>query len=143
LGSTIFQNSTASTSTGTVSLVSVFSALKDGPISPSYAAHEPVWPKPARDGDAAAQGMYHADRIGDELASPPADWLVVTREYATQSGDVAAMEPDCANGWYDRDGQELHLVVPTQSPQEVAEGVAAARGHSEASAELTCGTTCR
>jgi len=108
----------------------VFSALKDGPISPSYAAHEPVWPKPARDGDAAAQGMYHADRIGDELASPPADWLVVTREYATQSGDVAAMEPDCANGWYDRDGQELHLVVPTQSPQEVAEGVAAMLGKS-------------
>ncbi len=73
----------------------------------------------------AAQGMYHADRIDDELASPPADWLVLTREYATQSGDVAAMEPDNANGWYDRARQELHLVVGTQSPQEVAEGVAA------------------
>jgi CO/xanthine dehydrogenase Mo-binding subunit len=102
----------------------VFSALKDGLISPTYAAHEPVWPKAAREGDAAARGMYHADRIGDELAKPPADWLVLTREYATQSGDVAAMEPDNANGWYDPDRQELHLVVPTQSPQEVAEGVA-------------------
>jgi CO/xanthine dehydrogenase Mo-binding subunit len=108
----------------------VYSALQDGPISPSFAAHEPIWPKSARDGDAAARGMYHADRIGDELAKPPADWLVLTREYATQSGDVAAMEPDCANGWYDRDGQELHLVVPTQSPQEVAEGVAAMLGKS-------------
>ena len=84
-----------------------------------------MWPKAARDGDAAAQGMYHAERIGEELASPPADWLVLTREYATQSGDVAAMEPDGANGWYDPDRQELHLVVPTQSPQEVAEGAAA------------------
>jgi CO/xanthine dehydrogenase Mo-binding subunit len=108
----------------------VYSALQDGPISPSFAAHEPIWPKPARDGDAAARGIYHADRIGDELAKPPADWLVLTREYATQSGDVAAMEPDCANGWYDRDRQELHLVVPTQSPQEVAEGVAAMLGKS-------------
>jgi CO/xanthine dehydrogenase Mo-binding subunit len=103
----------------------VFSALKDGPISPPYIAHEPAWPKSARDGDLAAQGMYHAERIGEELASPPADWLVLTREYATQSGDVAAMEPDGANGWYDRDRQELHLVVGTQSPQEVAEGAAA------------------
>jgi CO/xanthine dehydrogenase Mo-binding subunit len=102
----------------------VFSALNDGLISPSYAAHEPVWPKAARDGDAAARGMYHAERIGDELAKPPADWLVLAREYATQSGDVAAMEPDNANGWYDPDRQELHLVVPTQSPQEVAEGAA-------------------
>ncbi|MBV9971402.1 MAG: xanthine dehydrogenase family protein molybdopterin-binding subunit [Xanthobacteraceae bacterium] len=102
----------------------VFSCLKDGAILPSYENHEPVWPKPARDGDVAAQGMYHAERIGDELATPPADWLVVTRDYATQSGDVAALEPDCANGWYDGDKQELHLVVGTQSPQEVAEGVA-------------------
>jgi CO/xanthine dehydrogenase Mo-binding subunit len=108
----------------------VYSALQDGPISPSFAAHEPIWPKPARDGDAAARGIYHAERIGDELAKAPADWLVLTREYATQSGDVAAMEPDCANGWYDRDRQELHLVVPTQSPQEVAEGVAAMLGKS-------------
>jgi CO/xanthine dehydrogenase Mo-binding subunit len=28
----------------------VFSCLKQGPLSPRYAQHEPVWPKPARDG---------------------------------------------------------------------------------------------
>ena len=39
----------------------VFSAMKQGPISPSYDKHEPVWPKPARDGDLGAQGMYHAN----------------------------------------------------------------------------------
>ena len=108
----------------------VFSAMKQGPISPSYDNHEPVWPKPARDGDVGAQGMYHAKRIDDELAHPPADWLVLTRDYATQSGDTAALEPDCANAWYDADKQELHLVVPTQSPQEVAEGAAAMLGKS-------------
>ena len=69
--------------------------------------------------------MYHAKAIDDELAQPPAEWLVLTRDYATQSGDTAALEPDNANGWYDCDKQELHLVVPTQSPQEVAEGAAA------------------
>ena len=108
----------------------VFSAMKQGPISPSYDNHEPVWPKPARDGDVGAQGMYHANRIDDELAHPPADWLILTRDYATQSGDTAALEPDCANAWYDADKQELHLVVPTQSPQEVAEGAATMLGKS-------------
>jgi CO/xanthine dehydrogenase Mo-binding subunit len=108
----------------------VFSAMKQGPISPSYDKHEPVWPKPARDGDIGAQGMYYANSIDDELAHPPADWLVLTRDYATQSGDTAALEPDNANGWYDADKQELHLVVPAQSPQEVAEGAATMLGRS-------------
>jgi CO/xanthine dehydrogenase Mo-binding subunit len=103
----------------------VFSCLKQGPVSASYDKHEPVWPKAARDGDIGAQGMYHANSIADELAHPPAEWLVLTHDYATQSGDTAALEPDNANGWYDADKQELHLVVPTQSPQEVAEGAAA------------------
>jgi CO/xanthine dehydrogenase Mo-binding subunit len=108
----------------------VFSCLKQGPITPSYEKHEPVWPNPARDGDLGAQGMYHAERIGNERLHPPADWLVLTRDYATQSGDTAALEPDNANGWYDADKQELHLVVPTQSPQEVAEGAATMLGKS-------------
>jgi CO/xanthine dehydrogenase Mo-binding subunit len=103
----------------------VFSTFEQGPISPSFANQEPVWPQPTLNGDVGAQGMFHAGRIADELAHPPADWLVLTRDYATQSGDTAALEPDCANAWYDADKQELHLVVPTQSPQEVAAGAAA------------------
>jgi CO/xanthine dehydrogenase Mo-binding subunit len=102
----------------------VFSCLKDGPIFPRYENHQPVWPAPARDGDVAARGMHYAKAIGDELAQPSAEWLVLARRYATQSGDTAALEPDNANGWYDGDRQELHLVVPTQSPQEVARGTA-------------------
>jgi CO/xanthine dehydrogenase Mo-binding subunit len=108
----------------------VFSCLKQGPVSPSYAQHEPVWPKPAHDGDIGAQGMYYAKSIDEELAQPPAEWLVLTRDYATQSGDTAALEPDNANGWYDREKENLHLVVPTQSPQEVAAGAAAMLGKS-------------
>ena len=79
--------------------------------------------------------MYHAKAIDEELAQPPADWLVLTRDYATQSGDTAALEPDNANGWYDAAKQELHLVVPTQSPQEVAEGAATMLAKSRIGAE--------
>ncbi|MGY8668761.1 molybdopterin cofactor-binding domain-containing protein [Bradyrhizobium sp. UFLA05-109] len=102
----------------------VFSSLKDAPFSPGYEKHEPVWPTPALDGDLAARGMYHAKAIGEELKQPPAEWVVLTRRYATQSGDTAALEPDNANGWYDSEKQELHLVVPTQSPQELAKRAA-------------------
>jgi CO/xanthine dehydrogenase Mo-binding subunit len=103
----------------------VFSCTKQEPVSPiAYDSHEPVWPTSALDGDLGAQGMYHAQAIDEELSHPPADWLVMTRDYATQSGDTAALEPDNANGWYDSAKQEMHLVVPTQSPQEVAEGIA-------------------
>jgi len=89
----------------------VFSCLKQGPVSASYDKHEPVWPQPARDGNVGEQGMHHANSIADELAHPPAEWLVLTHDYATQSGDTAALEPDNANGWYDADKQELHLVA--------------------------------
>jgi CO/xanthine dehydrogenase Mo-binding subunit len=103
----------------------VFSSNKQAPLYVStYDKREPAWPKPALDGDIGAQVMFHAKAIEDELARPPADWLVMTRDYATQSGDTAPLEPDNANGWYDAAKQELHLVVPTQSPQEVAEGAA-------------------
>jgi CO/xanthine dehydrogenase Mo-binding subunit len=102
----------------------VFSCLKQGPVSPRYVQHEPVWPEPAQEGDVGAQGMYYAKSIDEELARSPSDWLVLTRDYATQSGDTSALEPDNANGWYDRANHDLHLVVPTQSPQEVAAGAA-------------------
>lgn len=43
------------------------------------------------------------------------------RRYTTQSVDISALEPDNANGWFDEVSQTLHLVVPTQLPQEVAD----------------------
>jgi CO/xanthine dehydrogenase Mo-binding subunit len=103
----------------------VFSPMLQGPFAPTYQNHEPVWPAPTREGDVGAQGMYHASVIAEELAHPPADWLVLRRDYVSQSADTAALEPDNANGWYDAANQELHLVVPSQSPQEVAANAAA------------------
>jgi CO/xanthine dehydrogenase Mo-binding subunit len=100
----------------------VFSSLKNAPVFPSMMRkHAPVWPDGKDHGQIGEQGMFHAAGIRGQLAQPPAGWLVLDREYNTQSIDTAALEPDNANGWYDADTQSLHLVVPTQSPQEVAQ----------------------
>ncbi len=64
----------------------VFSCLKDGPFSPRYEKHEPAWPAPERDGELAARGMYHAKAIADELAQPPAEWVVETRRLCNAVG---------------------------------------------------------
>ena len=99
-----------------------FSSLKDTPIFPvSMKKHLPVWPEGREGGKLDQEGMRYAGMIADELANPPADWLVMSRRYTTQSIDTSALEPDNGNGWYDAQTQTLHLVVPTQSPQEVAD----------------------
>lgn len=97
-----------------------FSSLKDMPVFPvSMKKHLPVWPEGREGGKLDEEGMFYANGISSELQSPPDDWLVMSRQYNTQSIDTAALEPDNANGWYDSATQTLHLVVPTQSPQEV------------------------
>jgi len=99
-----------------------FSSLKDMPIFPvAMKKHLPVWPEGREGGKLDEEGMHYAATIADELKSPPDDWLVLSRRYTTQSIDTAALEPDNANGWFDEATQTLHLVVPTQSPQEVAD----------------------
>lgn len=104
----------------------VYSSLKDAPIFPSMMRkHLPVWPDGNDHGKLDEQGMAYAGKIGASLAQPPANWLVMSREYRTQSVDTAALEPDNANCWYDAGTQTLHMVVPTQSPSEVAENAAA------------------
>jgi len=110
----------------------VYSSLKDAPIFPSMMRkHLPVWPDGNDHGKLDEQGMAYAGKIGESLKNPPGDWLVMSREYRTQSVDTAALEPDNANCWYDAATQTLHMVVPTQSPSEVAENAAAmvAKGH--------------
>ena len=104
--------------------------MTEGVVFPVYDKHAPVWPNPAAGGDIGAKGMYYADAIDKELTHPSADWLVLTRDYASPSADTAPLEPDNANGWYDAAKQELHLVAPTQSPQEVAQGAATMLGKS-------------
>ncbi|MBY0240394.1 MAG: molybdopterin-dependent oxidoreductase [Burkholderiaceae bacterium] len=101
-----------------------FSSLKNAPVFPSaMRKQQPVWPDGIEHGKLGEQGMYFANQIKSELDNPPADWLVLARTYNTQSVDTAALEPDNANCWYDADQQALHMVVATQGPQEVIEGV--------------------
>lgn len=99
----------------------VFSSLKDAPVFPSQMRKQlPVWPDGKNHGEVGAQGMYYAQQIRNELQNPPKDSLVLHRKYQSQSVDTAALEPDNANCWYDQASQTLHMVVPTQSPSEVA-----------------------
>lgn len=106
----------------------VFSPLKEGVPVPAYRKHVPVWPEGTS--KVSAEALRHADAIGQELARPPSNWFVVTRDYVSQSVDTASLEPDNANGWHDPTKHELHLVVPTQSPQEVAGNMAEMLGRS-------------
>ena len=66
-----------------------------------------AWPTPPR-------SRGHWMHAGDDM-------LVMEREYFSQSIDTAALEPDNGNCWFDAATATLHLVVATQSPQEVAE----------------------
>ncbi|MEQ5736479.1 molybdopterin cofactor-binding domain-containing protein, partial [Providencia alcalifaciens] len=99
----------------------IYSSLKNMPISPiGMKKHLPVWPEGREGGKLDQQGMLYADELAKQLENPPEDWLVLKRKYFSQSIDTAALEPDNANGWYDAKTQSFHLVIPTQSPQEVA-----------------------
>ncbi|MQR01790.1 xanthine dehydrogenase family protein molybdopterin-binding subunit [Glaciimonas soli] len=103
----------------------VYSSLKDAPIFPSMMRkHQPVWPDGKEHGKLDQQGMFYAEAIAQDLNKPSADWLVLDREYNTQSIDTSAMEPDNSNCWYDATNKTMHMVVPTQAPQEVAESAA-------------------
>jgi len=99
-----------------------FSTMKDTVLFPSFKKRQAIWPEAVMNGAKFGEtGMAHAKAIGDELAQPPEDWLVLSRDYFSQSIDTAALEPDNANCWYDPDKKALHMVVPSQSPVEVAE----------------------
>ena len=100
-----------------------YSSLKDSPLFPTE-KKTLVWPSTKPEDSLDARGMRAAGQIGAELAAPPGDWLVMKRRYTTQSIDTAALEPDNANCWYDPATRSLHMVLATQSPQEVAEAAA-------------------
>ena len=103
----------------------VYSSFKDTEIFGHYLKnHKTAWPEALRHGKLDEQGMAYAQEIREELISPPPEWLVMTRQYASQSTDGGAMEPDNANGWYDAGQQALHLVITSQSPAEDANGIA-------------------
>lgn len=101
-----------------------YSSLRDQPLFPTE-KKTLKWPRVDPESSVGARGMRHAQDIARELEQPPADWLVMKRRYASQSVDTAALEPDNANGWWDAARGELHLVIASQSPQEVAQEAAA------------------
>ncbi|HEY0662518.1 MAG TPA: molybdopterin cofactor-binding domain-containing protein [Lysobacter sp.] len=99
-----------------------YSSLKETPLFPAgYRKNVPQWPQANAGGAIDAQGMAHAEAIRAALETPTSGKLVLEREYFSQSIDTAALEPDNGNGWLDVATGTLHLVVATQSPQEIAE----------------------
>src|SRR5262249_19778580 len=81
--------------------------------------------KPSEKGDVFARAMFYAEAVDREIAQPPAGVSVLERRYLSQSIDTVALEPDNANCWYDAQEQALHMVLATQSPQEVGSEAAA------------------
>ncbi|NIB40825.1 xanthine dehydrogenase family protein molybdopterin-binding subunit [Pseudomaricurvus alkylphenolicus] len=102
----------------------VFSSLKDSPIFPGYKKQELEWPEADLRGDVGERGMYYAEEIGREIERPGRDVMVLSRDYFSQSTDMAALEPDSVNTWYNEQEHSLHMVIPTQSPQDAARHVA-------------------
>ena len=99
-----------------------FSSLKDSPLFPTILARKPVWnAEPNQHGNLTEQGMYHAQRIDEQLKQPSEDWLLFDERYKTQSIEPAALEPDNGNGWFDAATGTLHFVVASQCPFEVAQ----------------------
>ncbi len=102
----------------------VFSNFQNTKASPlGYVKQQAVWPSPREEGTAAEQALFHAQKIHADLNNPPPEWTVFQRDYATPSTDTFALETDNSNGWYDASQQALHFVVPTQSPDEIAQDV--------------------
>src|SRR3546814_14476924 len=96
--------------------------------------------------------MRISDGSSDVCSSDLQDVLVLRRKYQTQSVDTSALEPDNANCWYDAANQALHMVVPTQSPTEVAgtagdmlakSGFAVKSRSEERRVGIECVSTCR
>lgn len=100
----------------------VYSSYQDTVLFPTgYKKNNPQWALGDAGGKLDAQGIAHADAMAAELDRPEAGKPVFEREYFSQSIDTAAMELDNGNGWLDPATATLHLVVATQSPNEIAQ----------------------
>src|SRR5690606_32091283 len=59
-----------------------FSSLKDSLLFPAIRERKPTWPQGAKlTGDLTQQGLYHAERMREQLEQPPQDWLVFDERY--------------------------------------------------------------
>ncbi|WP_339545908.1 xanthine dehydrogenase family protein molybdopterin-binding subunit [Pseudomonas sp. RA_35y_Pfl2_P32] len=102
-----------------------FASLKDSILFPMIRERRPVWnAQPNVHGNLTERGLFYADRMQQQLQTPPEGWLVFDERYKTPSIEPAALEPDNGNGWYDPATKTLHFVVATQCPLETASDTA-------------------
>ncbi|MHC8343440.1 xanthine dehydrogenase family protein molybdopterin-binding subunit [Pseudomonas sp. RT6P73] len=98
-----------------------FASLKDSILFPMLRNRRPVWnSQPNLHGNLTERGLFYAERMKQQIDTPPDNWLVFDERYKTPSIEPAAMEPDNGNGWYDPATKTLHFVVATQCPLETA-----------------------
>ena len=98
-----------------------FASLKDSILFPMIRERRPVWnAQPNVHGNLTERGLFYADRMQQQLQTPPEGWMVFDERYKTPSIEPAALEPDNGNGWYDPATNTLHFVVATQCPLEAA-----------------------
>ena len=98
-----------------------FASLKDSILFPMIRERRPVWnAQPNVHGNLTERGLFYADRMQQQLQTPPEGWMVFDERYKTPSIEPAALEPDNGNGWYDPATKTLHFVVATQCPLEAA-----------------------
>ncbi|MGF1741705.1 molybdopterin-dependent oxidoreductase [Vibrio profundum] len=99
-----------------------FSALENGLIFPNIKNHKPVWPSANKNSsNNVKRAMYYADKIDSDLKSNESDWLILDRDFQTQSIEPMMFEAEAFNGYLDAKNNSLHVVITTQSPQDFHE----------------------
>src|SRR5215510_12366848 len=111
----------------------VYSTVKHGRVSPAFfdSSGRPIWEQLAA-GQAYAEAATYGEKIRAELAADNPALLVLDREFATQSVDPMALEPENGLAWYDAGRKKLELVVGVASPYEAAESIAYLLGDAQA-----------
>jgi CO/xanthine dehydrogenase Mo-binding subunit len=105
----------------------VYSSIQAGWVTPGRIQNTalPVWEPFAKETQASyGKAATYGEQIRAELAAKNPALLVLDRTFETQSVDPMFLEPESGLGWYDRDGDELELVLGVQSPYEATESIA-------------------
>jgi CO/xanthine dehydrogenase Mo-binding subunit len=105
----------------------IYSSIQAGWVTPGRIQNTalPVWEPFAKETQASyAKAATYGEQIRAELAAKNPALLVLDRTFETQSVDPMFLEPESGLGWYNRDGDELELVLGVQSPYEATESIA-------------------
>src|ERR1700741_4258949 len=81
---------------------------------------------------AYAKAASYGEKIRAELDAKNPAFLVLDREFETQSVDPMALEPENGLAWYDAGRKNLNLVLGVQSPAEIATAIAHLLGNAQA-----------